>query len=119
MRLKIAKIFFFVGALCFVARPFFGFSIFSKYYRPVEKSILLKIFSKRKLEMSEDCSYSFSAVEKKLPNPGVDFFPGFDCFQGNLFFCAFRVATINNRALRVMQPPPSGPGWLLYRKIII
>ncbi|HZY38872.1 MAG TPA: hypothetical protein VFE53_19565 [Mucilaginibacter sp.] len=118
-RLKIAKIMFITGALCFVARPFLGFVIFDKLHHPAEDSILIKIFSKRKPELTEDSSFSLSAIGKKLANPDLNIYSRFNRFLDVLFPAVFPAGVhINARLLREMQPP-ARPGWLLYGKIII
>ena len=119
-RLKLAQILFFLGALSFISRPFLGFAIFDKQHHPVEDSILVKIFSKRKPELLEDSNSSFSAIEKKLAGGGLAISPGFNAFLCRLFPAAFAApVNVSVRALRALQPPPAGRGWLLYNKIVI
>jgi hypothetical protein len=117
LKLKIVKILFFVGALSFIARPFLGFALVNDRSRLVEDSILLKIFAKRKPELSEDGGSSFSAIEKKLANPNLDIFPRFNNFLDVLFPAAFQAT--DARSLTEIQPPPNGQTWLLCKKLLI
>jgi hypothetical protein len=117
---KIAQILFFIGALSFMARPFLGFVIFNGHCHPVEESILLKIFSKRKPELSEDSNTGYSAIEKKLANPGLDTLPRVDNFLNTLFPAEFGKDTrLSARFLQAVHIPSARPGWLLYGQIII
>jgi hypothetical protein len=119
-RRKIAQLLFFMGALSFVARPFVGFVIFNSHRHPIEESILIKIFSKRKPELSEDSNAVYSAIEKKLANPGLDILPRFGSFQDTLFPAEYGSgARLNTRFLQAVYLPPARPGWLLYGQIII
>jgi hypothetical protein len=96
-----------------------GFALLDKRHPPVEDSILAKIFSKRKPELSEESSFG-SAIEKKLANPGLDIFSCFNCFLDVLFPAVFEAGNkINARLLCELQPTPGEPAWLLYGKIII
>ena len=118
-RLKIARILFFLGALSFLARPFFGFALFNKRHHPVDDGILIKIFSKHKPELTEDSSSGYSVIEKKLVNPGIDVLP-FNSFLDVLFPAASGItAKINAPLLLAAQRPPARPGWLLFGQIII
>jgi len=118
-RLKIARILFFLGALSFMARPFLGFTLFNKRHNPVDDSILIKIFSKRKPELTEDINSGYSTIEKKLVNPGIDVLP-FNSFLDVLFPAASGIAAkINAPLLLAAQPPPARPGWLLFDQLII
>ena len=117
---KIVQILFFLGALAFVARPFLGFVIFNSHHHPEEESILLKIFSKRKPELLEDGNTAYSAIEKKLANPGLDILPRFGSFLDTLSPALYgSEARPGTGFLQAMQLPPARPGWLLYRRIII
>ena len=119
-RLKIVKILFFVAALLFIARPFLGYALFNNHCKPNDESILVKIFSKRKPELSEESSCGLSALEKKPANPGIDTFSNFNSFLDVLFPAAFPANTkINNRFLREMPPSSSGQTWLLCKKLLI
>jgi hypothetical protein len=117
---KIAQILFFMGALSFVARPFAGFVIFSSHRHIIEESILIKIFSKRKPELSEDSNAGYSAIEKKLANPVQDILPRFGNFTDTSFLAQNGSdARLNACFLQIMQLPLARPGWLLYGQIII
>lgn len=56
-----------------VAKPFVGFSLRSEhYFKTLHHSapnILVKSFTKRKLEVSEDSEFSMAAISKKLADP--------------------------------------------------
>ena len=119
-RLKIAKLLFFVAALSFVARPFFGYALFSTHHNPDEECILVKIFSKRKPELSEESNSGLSAIEKKLANANLDIPPCFDSFLDVLFPTFFAAgAKTNTFRPTTKQFPPKRPVWLLCSKIVI
>ena|ERR1700753_833249 len=119
-RLKIAKLLFFVAALSFVARPFFGYALFNTRHNPDEESILVKIFSKRKPELSEESNSGLSAIEKKLANPNLDIPPRFNSFLDVLFPAIFvgGTKTILFRSIAALSPSKI-PVWLRCGKIVI
>ena len=82
---KLAKIFFCLGVLLFVAKPFLGFAMVSRIHSTQQESIFVKSFTKRKLEYSENSSFNMTAVQKKLANPDKQVFVLFSCLLGILF----------------------------------
>ena len=118
LKLKVVKILFFVSALAFIARPFFGFILFDRQHHPAEDSILVKIFSKRKPELSEDGSVG-SAIEKQLADPGLDISPRFGSFLDILFPNFPTVIKTSSVTMPAAAPPPACQTWLLCGKILI
>ena len=98
---KSAKIFFFIAVLLFVAKPFLGFSMFSRSHPPAGDNIFVKVFSKRKVENEEDSNSNFSAIEKKLAEPVGEFFVRFSFLLAMLFPVIFEAcANISTGFLR-------------------
>ncbi|MEO8884836.1 MAG: hypothetical protein ABI367_02165 [Mucilaginibacter sp.] len=54
-----------------VAKPFAGFSLFCHTSSGRESNILIKAFSKRKLEHNEDSEFNMLAIQHRLTNPAV------------------------------------------------
>ena len=69
IRLKSAKIYFFFAVLLFVAKPFIGFSVLNRMHPLTTPSILVKAFTKRKLEYVENSSFDIHTIQKKLADP--------------------------------------------------
>lgn len=63
----------FLAILMLVAKPFVGFSLRYEHYFKTQhhraSNILVKSFTKRKLEVSEDGESSMTAISKKLTAP--------------------------------------------------
>src|SRR5471030_763087 len=101
-RIQTAKIVFCIAALIFAAKPFIGFGV-TGYLRssPVKTNILVKIFSKRKIE---DVHSSMNAIQKQLANPLPNLFLRFTFLLAILFPLAFKFNDeINNRFLTQLQ----------------
>jgi hypothetical protein len=86
---KTAKIYLCFAVLLLVAKPFLGFSMFSRVHPPAEESIFVKVFNKRKQEYSEDSANDFNTVLKKLAEPVQVFFLRFLYFLNILFPAVF------------------------------
>ena len=102
-RIQTAKIVFCIAALIFAAKPFIGFGV-TGYLRssPVKTNILVKIFSKRKIE---DVRSSMSDIQKLLSDPSANLFLRFAFLLAILFPLAFKANDeINNRFLTRLQP---------------
>jgi hypothetical protein len=84
-KVKNAQIVFYFVALLLFAKPFWGFAVFSRVHPPHESNILIKVFSKRKLEYNEGSENDISAVQKKLANPDTYSFLRFSFFLAVLF----------------------------------
>lgn len=64
LKINSAKILIVFSVLFFVSKPFIGYSIFNRHHPPAEENIFVKVFSKRKLEFSEDSINIFSDQDK-------------------------------------------------------
>jgi len=120
--IKSAKICFFFAVLVLVAKPFIGFGIINKLHPPTADNILVKIFSKRKLEYDENSNNNITSVQKKLANPVQEFVVRFTfllCLLFPLVFAA--IASVNNRFLRRLKLSlaPAQPSWLLSGSLLI
>lgn len=75
MPVRYLKYFLVFAMFMFVAKPFVGFSLrYQHYFRKTHhnsSSILVKSFTKRKLEHNEDSEFSLSGIQKRLANPAV------------------------------------------------
>jgi len=62
-----------LALIMFVAKPFVGFSLrYQHYFKMLHHrapNILVKSFTKRKLEFSENSEFSMAAISKKLTDP--------------------------------------------------
>ena len=121
-KLKSAKIFFCLAVLLFVAKPFLGFSMFSRLHPPAEESIFVKAFTKRKLEDPENSNLSASVIQKKLAEPVQQFILRFSFLLTILFPAVFAAGPqITNRFLRRVKLSmyPLRDTYLLNGKLII
>lgn len=120
--LKSAKIFLLFAVLLFVAKPFLGFSVFNPLYHPAKHSILVKSFTKRKLEYAENSNFDIETIQKRLAKPLTWFtitFPFLLCFMLPIVF-SIR-ANISNLFLRRIQLSlvPQEHSYLFNGKLII
>ena len=100
-KLKSAKIFLCLAVLLFVAKPFIGFAMFSRKHPPAVESILVKAFTKRKLEDSENSNFNIKAIQKKLAEPVQYFILRFSFLLTIIFPAIFASGIdITNRFLR-------------------
>jgi len=83
--MRSAKIFFILAVMLLVAKPFLGFSLFSRLHPPAGESIFVKAFTKRKQEYVKDSSYDVIAVQKKLANHVDQMFLRFSFLLNILF----------------------------------
>ena len=101
---KIAKIYFCFAVLLFVAKPFLGFSMFSRIHPPAADNIFIKAFNKRKLEYNEDNVSSMEVILKNLANPGEQLFLRFSVLLSILFPLVFKsLPDLTNRFLSGLQ----------------
>lgn len=120
--LKSAKIYFCFAVLLFVAKPFLGFSMFTRVHPPAAENIFVKSFSKRKLEYRRDSSYNITAIQKRLADPVQPLFLGIRILLGLILPAIFALGiSLTNRVLldlesRLTLPQPS---YLLNRSFII
>lgn len=121
-KINSAKIFFCLAVLLFVAKPFLGFTLFNHAHPPVVRNILLKAFTKRKLEDPENSNSSMSAIQKKLAEPVKYFSLRFAYLLSIIFPCVLCAqAGIANRFLWGIQLSltPQANSYLLNGKLII
>jgi hypothetical protein len=120
--LKSAKIYLCFAVLLFVAKPFLGFTMFSRMHPPAIENIFVKAFSKRKIEYSEDSNFNMGAIQKKLADTLGLFFLRFSFLLSILFPAIFAIGiNINNRFLHDIQLnlAPNGRYYLLNGKLLI
>src|ERR1700751_3414752 len=121
-RLKSAKIYFCFAVLLFVAKPFIGFSMFTRVHPPTAQNIFIKSFNKRKLEYRRDSSYNMAAIQKRLAEPVSPLFLAIRILLSLIlpviFACEIKVT---NRFLIDLQSQlsPPGPSYLLNGAFII
>ncbi|HAL81526.1 MAG TPA: hypothetical protein DCO83_04230 [Mucilaginibacter sp.] len=121
-KLASAKIFFCLAVLLFVAKPFLGFSMFSRQHPPAVENILVKAFTKRKPEDPENSVSKTEAIQKKLAEQARYFVLRFSFLLGIISPLVFASgANITPRFLRGLQLslPPQRDTWLLNGKLII
>jgi hypothetical protein len=103
-KLHSAKIIFCLAALLFVAKPFLGFSMFSRKHPPAVENIFVKAFTKRKLEDSENSKFNLSAIQKLLVDSSQQFILRFSFLLSILFPAIFALrSNITNRFLNELQ----------------
>jgi hypothetical protein len=122
LQLKTAKIYLCFAVLLFVAKPFLGFSMFSRLHPPTIESIFVKSFTKRKAEFSEDSNYNTSAIQKNLAEPALPFILRFSFLLSIIFPALFAFsANITNQFLSEIQLGlgPQRDTYLLNGKLII
>jgi hypothetical protein len=121
-KLTSAKIFFCLAVLLFVAKPFLGFTMFSRVHPPAVDNIFVKAFTKRKLEDPENSNFSSGAIQKKLAEPAHAFVLRFSFLLCIIFPLALTAgADITNLFLRRIKLSlyPRGHTYLVYSKLII
>lgn len=59
----------FIAVAMFVAKPFIGFGISQLIANDTEASILIKSFTKRKLEFVDGSDFDMIAIQKQLADP--------------------------------------------------
>lgn len=103
-KLKTAKLYLFLAALVFVAKPFLGFGMFSKLHPPAEESIFIKAFSKSRPDYTEDSSFNLFEVQKKAFVLAPQLFLGISFLLSILFPVVFASGVkINQHYLRNIQ----------------
>ena len=120
-KFKIARWLFAIGVLFFVAKPFIGFAL--NPANPVaQESILVKSFTKRKLDYVDNSSYDAKTIQKQLSNPVNGLFLLFSCLLSILFPLLFKAGfNITGHFIRRFRTGhfPSGGAWLLDGQLII
>ena len=121
-KLTSAKIFFCLAFFLFVAKPFLGFSLFSRLHPPTAESIFIKAFTKRKVEEPESNRLRQEAILKNLTDASQQFVLLFSAFLSTLLPIVFLTANSINNSFQVLlklRLSPSIPTWLLNGKLII
>ncbi len=118
---KAARNFFCIAALLIVAKPFLGFTIFSRLHPPSESNIFIKVFNKRKLEYAEDSIYDQNVILKNLSHPDLNLFFRFSYFLSILFPLAFGLVRQVSQALlnKHRNSFPFAPSYLLNSTLLI
>ena len=122
IRLKSAKIYFFFAVLLFVAKPFIGFSVLNRMHPLTTPSILVKAFTKRKLEYVENSSFDIHTIQKKLADPVRQFILRFSFLLSIIFSAVFVIGVaITDLFLRRIQLnlSPQQHTYLLNGQLII
>ncbi len=122
LRIKSGKIFLVLAVLLFVAKPFIGFTVFNRTHQPATENILVKAFTKRKLEDTETNKSNINSILKNLANPVIPFTVLFSFFLALIFPAVLASgADITNRFLRLLKlrPFPGEPAYLLNGKLTI
>lgn len=121
-KLTLVKIFLSLSVLLFVAKPFLGFTVFSRMHPPATKNIFVKAFTKCKLEDSENSIFRSASIHKQLTDPAEQFVLRF-AFLLNIILPAIFFSGVNadNRMLRQVKLhlPRAVPVWLLNGTFII
>jgi hypothetical protein len=116
-----AKIFLIIAILSFVAKPFLGFSMFSRLHQPPSESIFIKSFSKRKVEFDENSSLGVSPIEKNLAKPltALMLFGGLLSLLFPLAFATRSTLTYACLRERNLNLVPILPAWLVNGNLTI
>ncbi len=121
-KVKTAKIIFYFTVLILFAKPFYGFSVFSLIHPPQQSNILIKVFSKRKLEFREGGDNDFNTILNKLANPVTNPVLLFSCFLAVLFPSFFKKENaVTNSFLNELQLSliPVQPAYLRNGNLLI
>jgi hypothetical protein len=121
-KLNSAKFFFCLAVMLFVAKPFLGFSMFSRMRPPAVDNIFVKAFTKRKLEDPENSNSNIKALQKKIAEPVRQFILRFTFLLGIIFPSMFASkADVTNLCLQRIKLSlyPREHTYLLNGKLII
>ena len=99
-RVKTAQLILCIAALLFVAKPFIGFGVYGHLKSQVKTNILVKIFSKRKIE---DVRSPMSAFKKALSEPPVNLFLRFAFLLSILFPLLFKAKDATRNFLQQLH----------------
>ena len=119
-KVKIAKWCFTIAVVLFVARPFLGYTI--NFSNPVAAvTILVKSFTKRKLEFVENSKYDIKTVQKKLAEPVNALFLLFSCFLSIIYPLIEEALSVTGNFIRRLKLSlfPAPDTWLLNGQLII
>jgi hypothetical protein len=92
MRAPTVHYFLFLAVFMLAAKPFVGFSVIKDAARWPKLGIVMKSFTKRKIEYVEGGNFDISSVHKQLANPLVTLTVLFAVFLNLLFPFLFRKA---------------------------
>lgn len=119
---KTAKIYCLFAVLLFVAKPFLGFSMFSRENPPGTENIFVKAFTKRKQEYVEESNFDINVIQDKLADPVRQLFLLFSHFLNILFpvVFVFSVSLTNGLLERIsLNLVPCRQTYLVNGKLII
>ena len=120
--LKTAKVYFSLAVLLLVAKPFLGFSFFSRLHPPTGGNIFVKAFTKRKQEYTKDSEYDILSIQKKISNPDIGIFLRFSFLLSILFpliFSSSKGASITYQHQLIKGPAYFRHSYLLNSQFII
>lgn len=101
---KSATILIAIAVLFFVLKAFLGFALFSRLNPPAQDNIFVKVFSKRKLEDSENSETNVKTLQKNLADPVLAFTLLFSFLLGIIYPAVLMPgANIDNRVLRLRK----------------
>ncbi len=121
-RLVTFKVLFVLAALLLVAKPFFGFSLFSNNIRPVRShNILAKSFIKRKPENLQEAQQTAAAISNQLANPAERLVLLIASFLSLIIPAVFDLIDLNFGRLKshFLKIPPVEHTYLFTGKLII
>ncbi len=119
-KLKMAKWFLTIAVVLFVAKPFLGYTIDRS--NPVAAvTILVKSFTKRKLEFVENSKYDIKTVQKKLADPVNALFLLFSCLLSIIYPLIEEALNVGGNFIRRLKLSlfPAPDAWLLNGQLII
>jgi hypothetical protein len=100
-RFKSVKVFLCFAVFLLVAKPFLGFSMFSRTHPPSRRSIFVKAYTKRKQEYTEGSKFSIESIQKKLSEPADQLRLRFIAFLSILFPFAFcKIISVTNGLIK-------------------
>jgi O-antigen ligase len=121
--LKAFKIFFAFAALLFIAKPFFGFGVYTNRVKPNSShNILVKSFTKRKPESIEEAANNVKHIHQQLTNPPFVLFSIISLLLLTLFPTVFNyLHNVTSKILADIHLAllPSEHTYLLTGKLII
>ena len=119
--IRINILLFFAVAM-FTVKPFVGFGMFHLLATDTEANILVKSFTKRKLEFVEDSDFDMKAVQQRLAQPAPFISISLFFFLGGFFKLVFNESkSVTGKAVSYLEFRlfPPAPLYLLTGKLSI